>query len=113
MPCDLEREGGILREQTVQTLHRPRCPHPANDHLRTGRAEKRDERLRRLGGSEQSLVSHKVAYDHLRLLAGRIEAAANEVFENGDVEKQSAQMTLAFADFEQSMLREKRSIIET
>jgi PAS domain S-box-containing protein len=58
-------------------------------------------------------VSHKAAYDHLRLLANRVEVAANEVFGNGDVEKQSAQMALAFAEFNRSMSRERHDIIET
>src|SRR5712664_509799 len=58
-------------------------------------------------------VTHKAAYDRLRLLTGKVESAANEVFENGDVEKQSAQMTLAFAEFGRSMHRERQDIIET
>src|SRR2546423_939110 len=58
-------------------------------------------------------LSHKAAYDRLRFLAGKVEATANEVFENGDVEKQSAQTMLAFAEFDQSLARERRNIVET
>src|SRR5260370_34847571 len=56
-------------------------------------------------------VSHKAAYDSLRLLASRVEAAANEVFGNGDVEKQSAQRTLAFGEFNRPISAERHDII--
>jgi PAS domain S-box-containing protein len=58
-------------------------------------------------------VDHKAAFDRLRLLGGRVESSANEVFETGDVGKQSAQTALAFAEFEQSMHRERQNIIDT
>src|SRR5436305_4393836 len=58
-------------------------------------------------------ISHKAAYERLQQFAGAGEAAANQVFENGDIEKQSLQMTTAFDQFVRLLQRERNQIIET
>ena len=58
-------------------------------------------------------VSHKTAYERLYRLAGAAEAAANKVFENGDIEGQSRQMSKAFDEFKLMIQRERDQIIRT
>src|SRR6266481_7134592 len=58
-------------------------------------------------------ISHKAAYEHLQQLAAAGEAAANLVFQNGELEEQSRQMTTAFDEFNRLILRERDQIIKT